>query len=73
LEVIAEPVMKRKHNQRDKELMNELQMDVVEDVHDSEFKSDFEEAYETDHKIENLYNATEYTEDKCLKIKYFVN
>lgn len=70
LEAIAELVMKRalsrKHDQSDEELMDELQMDVVEDVHDSEFESDFEEAYETDHEIENLYNATEYTEDKLL-------
>jgi small subunit ribosomal protein S35 len=70
LEAVAELVMKRafsrKHDQSDEELMDELQMDVVEDVHDSEFESDFEEAYETDHEVENLYNATEYTEEKLL-------
>lgn len=70
LEAVAELVMKRaisrKHDQSDEELMDDLQMDVVEDVHDSEFESDFEEAYETDREIENLYNATEYTEDKLL-------
>lgn len=72
---IMEAIMQRrlsgKHAETDDELMEELQMMPLSDVKDKEFESDFEELYETDEEIENLYNARQYVEKKMVKDEYF--
>ncbi|GLJ46696.1 hypothetical protein SUGI_0984360 [Cryptomeria japonica] len=70
LEKIAEMVLRRaasaKHEESDEEIMESLRLRPVEDVRDSEFESDFEDLHEVATDINDLYNATEYTEEKLL-------
>lgn len=75
LPAIMEAILRRKlsgkHEETDDELMEELRMKPLDDVKDKEFESDFEELYETDEEIDNLYNAREHVTDKMVKNHYF--
>ncbi|KAJ8624652.1 hypothetical protein MRB53_033182 [Persea americana] len=72
---IMEAILRRrlsgKHAETDDELMEELRAAPLGDVKDKEFESDFEELYETDEEIDNLYNARQYVERKMVKDEYF--
>ncbi|KAK2647948.1 hypothetical protein Ddye_015437 [Dipteronia dyeriana] len=71
LEAILQRKLKGKHEETDDELVEELQMKPLDDVKDEEFESDFEELYETDQEIENLYNAKEDIVKKMVEDEYF--
>ncbi|XP_044467084.1 uncharacterized protein LOC123196983 [Mangifera indica] len=60
-----------KHDETDDELVEELQMKPLDDIKDKEFESDFEELYETDEEIDDLYNARDYVMKKMVKDEYF--
>ncbi|XP_077253237.1 uncharacterized protein LOC143892482 isoform X2 [Tasmannia lanceolata] len=75
LPLITDAIMRRrmtgKHEETDDELMEELRFMPLNDVKDKEFESDFEELYETDEEIDNLYNARQYVQKKMVKDEYF--
>lgn len=71
LEAILRRKLTGKHEETDEELLDDLQLQPLDDVKDTEFESDFEELCETDEDIDNLYNAKEYAVDKIVKDKYF--
>lgn len=71
LEAILRRKLTGKHEETDEELLDDLQLQPLDDVKDTEFESDFEEMCETDEDIDNLYNAKEYAVDKIVKDKYF--
>ncbi|KAK6925340.1 Ribosomal protein S24/S35, mitochondrial, conserved domain [Dillenia turbinata] len=72
---IFEAILKRKlvgkHEETDDELMEELQFQPLDDVKDQEFESDFDELYETDEEIDDLYNARQIVERRMMKDEYF--
>ncbi|KAF2325692.1 hypothetical protein GH714_033289 [Hevea brasiliensis] len=51
--------------------MEEFRMKPLDDVKDKEFESDFEELYQTDEEIDDLYNAKEHVMKKMVKDEYF--
>lgn len=71
---ILEAVLKRKltgkHEETDDELLDELQMQPLDDVKDTEFQSDLEEL-ETDEEIDDLYNARDIVVKKMASDEYF--
>lgn len=71
MEAILQRRLSGKHEETDDELMEELRAAPLDDVKDKEFESDFEELYETDEEIDNLYNARQYVERKMVKDEYF--
>lgn len=71
LEAILQRKLTGKHYETDDELVEELQMKPLDDVKDKEFESDFEELYETDEEIDDLYNARDYVMKKMVKDEYF--
>ncbi|KAJ3692513.1 hypothetical protein LUZ60_012863 [Juncus effusus] len=72
---IAEAVLLRKlsgkHEETDDELLEELRNKPLPEVKDRDFESDFEEMYETDEEIDNLYNARQYVEKKMISDEFF--
>ncbi|OUZ99870.1 Ribosomal protein S24/S35 [Macleaya cordata] len=75
LPAITEAILARrlsgKHEETDSEIMEELEFQPLNDVKDKEFESDFEDIYETDEEIENLYNARQIVEKRMAKDEYF--
>ncbi|KAG6589616.1 hypothetical protein SDJN03_15039, partial [Cucurbita argyrosperma subsp. sororia] len=71
LEAILRRKLVGKHEDTDDELVEELQMQPLDDVKDKEFESDFEELYETDEEIDDLYNARDIVMKKMVKNEYF--
>ncbi|KAI3450139.1 hypothetical protein Pfo_006804 [Paulownia fortunei] len=57
LESILKRKLSRKHEDTDDELIDELQLQPLDNVKDVDFESDFEELYETDEEVDDLYNA----------------
>lgn len=72
---VAEAVLARKlaeaHEHTDDELVEELRNKPLPEVKDRDFESDFEELYDTDEEIDNLYNARQYVEKKLMKDEFF--
>ncbi|XAR71653.1 hypothetical protein NMG60_11018028 [Bertholletia excelsa] len=72
---IVEAILARrltgKHEETDDELMEQLQMEPLDNVDDEDFESDFEELYETDEEIDDLYNAREIVMRRMAKDEYF--
>lgn len=71
MEAILQRKLAGKHEETDDELVEELRMKPLDNVQDNEFESDFEELYETDEDIKDLYNAKEYVVKKMAKDKCF--
>lgn len=71
LEAILQRKLAGKHEETDDELTEELQMKPLDDIKDREFESDFEELYETDKEIDDLYNARDHVVKKMVKDEYF--
>ncbi|KDP35181.1 hypothetical protein JCGZ_10715 [Jatropha curcas] len=71
MEAILQRRLTGKHVDTDDELIEELNMKPLDDVEDQEFESDFEELYQTDEDIDDLYNAKEYVMKKMVKDQYF--
>lgn len=71
LESILSRKLAGKHEETDDELIDELQMKPLDDVKDKEFESDFEDMYETDEEIDDLYNARDIVMKKMVKDEYF--
>ena len=71
LEAILARKLAGKHEETDDELVDELQMKPLNDVKDKEFESDFEDLYETDEEIDDLYNATDIVMKRMVKDEYF--
>lgn len=71
LEAILQRKLVGKHEDTDDELVEELRMKPLEDVKDKEVESDFEELYETDEEIDDLYNARDIVMQKMVKDEYF--
>ncbi|XP_057481284.1 uncharacterized protein LOC130768278 [Actinidia eriantha] len=71
LEAILARKLAGKHEEMDDELVDELQMKPLNDVKDTEFESDFEDLYETDEEIDDLYNATDIVMKRMVKDEYF--
>ncbi|KAL5748854.1 hypothetical protein ACOSP7_025897 [Xanthoceras sorbifolium] len=71
LEAILQRKLVGKHEETDDELVEELRMKPLDDVKDQEFESDFEELYETDEEIKDLYNAKEHVVKKMVDDEYF--
>ncbi|KAL6988158.1 hypothetical protein U1Q18_013905 [Sarracenia purpurea var. burkii] len=72
---IVEAILARKlagkHEETDDELMEELRMKPLDDVKDNEFESDFEDLYETDEEINDLYNARDIVMKRMVKDEFF--
>ncbi|XP_052192801.1 uncharacterized protein LOC127801593 [Diospyros lotus] len=71
MEAILARKLTGKHEETDDELMDELRMKPLDDVKDKEFESDFEELYETDEEIDDLYNARDIVMKRMMKDEYF--
>ncbi|KAG9450528.1 hypothetical protein H6P81_010493 [Aristolochia fimbriata] len=71
MEAILRRRMSGKHEDTDDELMDKLRLTPLDDVNDREFDSDFDEAYETDQEIENLYDARSIVVNRMRKDEYF--
>ncbi|XP_072995619.1 uncharacterized protein [Typha latifolia] len=75
LSSVIEAVMARKlsgqHEETDDELVEELRNKPLPEVKDRDFESDFEELYDTDEEIDNLYNARQYVEKKMMSDEFF--
>ncbi|GAY51532.1 hypothetical protein CUMW_134890 [Citrus unshiu] len=71
LEAILQRRLVGKHEETDDELTEELQLKPLDDVKDQEFESDFEELYETDEEIDDLYSARDHVVKKMVKDEYF--
>ncbi|XP_022933107.1 uncharacterized protein LOC111439871 [Cucurbita moschata] len=71
LEAILQRKLGGKHEGTDDELVEELRMQPLDDVKDKEFESDFEELYETDEEIDDLYSARDIVMKKMVKDEYF--
>ncbi|KAK4799086.1 hypothetical protein SAY86_024451 [Trapa natans] len=70
-EAILQRRFSKKHEETDDELLDELEMQPLDDVRDSDFESDFEELHSTDEEIDDLYNAREIVMKKMVKDEYF--
>ena len=71
LEAILARRLAGKHEDTDDELMDELRLQPLDDVESTEFQSDFEELYETDEEIDDLYNAKENVMKRMAHDEYF--
>ncbi|KAJ4825984.1 hypothetical protein Tsubulata_050789 [Turnera subulata] len=71
MEAILNRKLLDKHGETDDEWTEELRMKPLDDVKDKEFESDFEELYDTEEEIDDLYNAEEYVYNKMVKDEYF--
>lgn len=71
LEAILRRKLAGKHEDTDDELVEELQLKPLDDVKDSDFESDLEDALETDEEIEDLYNARDIVMKRMVKDEYF--
>ncbi|XP_010252921.1 PREDICTED: uncharacterized protein LOC104594356 [Nelumbo nucifera] len=71
MEAILARRLHGKHEETDDELIEELRQKPLDDVKDKEFESDFEELYDTDEEIDNLYNARQIVEKRMVKDEYF--
>lgn len=71
LEAIIQRKLAGKHEETDDELIEELSSKPIDDVKDDEFESDFEELYETDEDIDDLYNATDIVKKRMVKDEFF--
>lgn len=71
LEAILHRKLAGKHAETDDELTEELQMQPIDDVKDTEFESDFEDLYQTDEEVENLYNARDIVMRRMMQDEYF--
>ncbi|KAG7021628.1 hypothetical protein SDJN02_15354, partial [Cucurbita argyrosperma subsp. argyrosperma] len=71
LEAILQRKLGGKLEDTDDELVEELRMQPLDDVKDKEFESDFEELYETDEEIDDLYSARDIVMKKMVKDEYF--
>ncbi|KAJ3686835.1 hypothetical protein LUZ61_015999 [Rhynchospora tenuis] len=74
---VAAAVIKRNilgnHENTDDEFLDELRSRPLPEVNDQDIESDFEEMYETDEELDNLYNARQYVEKKMIKDNYIYN
>lgn len=70
-EAVLQRRLTRKHEETDDELLEELEMQPLDDVRDSEFESDFEDLHSTDEEIDDLYNAREIVLKRMIKDEYF--
>ena len=70
-EAILQRRLTGKHEETDDEVMSELEMQPLDDVKDQDFESDFEEVYETDEEIEDLYNARDIVTKRMVQDEYF--
>ncbi|KAJ1691476.1 hypothetical protein LUZ63_015631 [Rhynchospora breviuscula] len=72
---VAAAVIKRKlsgkHEDADDEFLDELRSKPLPEIKDQDFDSDFDELYETDEELDNLYNARQYVEKKLIKDEFF--
>ncbi|VAH64188.1 unnamed protein product [Triticum turgidum subsp. durum] len=59
------------HSDTDDELIEELRDRPLPQVHDRDIEADFEELYETDEELTDLYNARQYVEKKMKANEYF--
>lgn len=71
MEAILKRKLSGKHEETDDELMEELRMQPLDNVTDEEIESDFEEAFETDEEIEDLYNTRQIVEKRMVRDEYF--
>lgn len=71
LEAIMARKLAGKHEDTDDELMDELRLQPLDDVKDKDFESDFEEIYETDEEIDDLYNARDIVMKRMAHDEYF--
>ncbi|CAL5365894.1 unnamed protein product [Camellia sinensis] len=71
LEAILARKLTAKHEETDDEMMDELRMKPLDDVKDKEFESDFEDLYETDEDIDDLYDARDIVMRRMVKDEYF--
>jgi small subunit ribosomal protein S35 len=75
LSSVAEAVLQRgladAHSETDDELIEELCDQPLAEVRDKDFESDFDELYETDEELTDLYNARQYVEKKMKKDEFF--
>ncbi|KAG6587663.1 hypothetical protein SDJN03_16228, partial [Cucurbita argyrosperma subsp. sororia] len=55
----------------DRQVLQRIRMQPLDDVKDKEFESDFEELYETDEEIDDLYSARDIVMKKMVKDEYF--
>lgn len=70
-EAILSRKLSGKHEETDDELMEELRIQPLDDVNDKDFESDFEEMYQTDEEIDNLYNARDIVTKRMADDEYF--
>ncbi|XP_031372233.1 uncharacterized protein LOC116187581 [Punica granatum] len=71
LEAILQRRWTKKHEETDEELLEELEMQPLDDVRDSEFESDLEALYSTDEEIDDLYSARDIVVNRMAKDQYF--
>lgn len=71
MEAIFKRILSGKHEETDDELMDELRLQPLEDIPDEEIESDFEEAFETDEEIEDLYDTRSIVEKRMVKDEFF--
>nr|DAD35440.1 TPA_asm: hypothetical protein HUJ06_006080 [Nelumbo nucifera] len=71
MEAILTRRLRGNHEETDDGLMEELRQKSLDDVKDKEFESDFEELYDTDEEIDNVYNARQIVEKRMVKDEYF--
>ncbi|XP_030521709.2 uncharacterized protein LOC115734877 [Rhodamnia argentea] len=75
LQSILEGILRRKlvgkHEETDDEVMEEIRMQPIDGVKDTEFESDFEDMHDTDEEIDNLYDAGEIVKKKMVQDEYF--
>ncbi|KAF7129084.1 hypothetical protein RHSIM_Rhsim10G0183200 [Rhododendron simsii] len=71
LEAIIQRKLVGKHEETDDELIEELSSKPMDNVKDDEFESDFEELYDTDEDIDDLYNATDIVKKRMVKDEFF--
>lgn len=70
-EAILQRRLTKKHEETDDELLDELEMQPIDNVRDSDFESDFEELHSTDEEIDDLYNARDIVMKRMIKDEYF--
>uniref|UniRef100_R7W6V1 Small ribosomal subunit protein mS35 mitochondrial conserved domain-containing protein n=1 Tax=Aegilops tauschii TaxID=37682 RepID=R7W6V1_AEGTA len=61
------------HSDTDDELIEELRDRPLPQVHDRDFEADFDEMYETDEELTDLYNARQYVEKKMKDESFNMN
>ncbi|CAM8918692.1 unnamed protein product [Rhodiola kirilowii] len=70
LPTIMESILRRSmvsdHADTDDELIEELRMKPINDIKDQEVESDFEEIYDTDKEVDDLYYAKELVEKRVM-------